>query len=418
MPTRINLHPPTSEHFTLWRLPWQMLMASAPLAILILALLLIPRSPSGSTPLEQLSNTEFFRTLRAQCLSLESSVSVHELKDNFLTNERINDAGLRQIFQSAGLSHLLALSGSQTGPVSAFMCLCAVGFLVACLSVFRPFAEQKILTTIRLCGLLLELIVLACMVGLFQSTGALNKVLSSKITSLLIQPLKVSRTAPAIRGFIVDSRITLTLPWLIAFVLGQNPVHDLSFLLSTLGAHTAQLVSISVAILRSNKDIVQSEKSQFLLSACIKFAGTLSQWIIITALTSTLMCLFCFQLWPVENVFDKILANLVAGPLVLFLITPASLLVITCIALNFDLGLTMASSCLEVGLRMLVVIGESFARESPTANRLATPFLRPGVSVEWYMHPYIGLLLLVVLLAGSLSYIHRFRSTRLRAGVA
>jgi hypothetical protein len=238
--------------------------------------------------------------------------------------------------------------------------------------------------------------------------------LSSKVTLLVLHPIKSSGESSPVKQVLLDTKITILLPWLFACLLGKNPVHDLSFLLSALGANTAQVVSTAIQATWSDAGkIIPGEKSS-LSRITIDAATRLVQWTLITALTSSLMCCFCFQLWPVSNIFDKVLANLLAGPLVLFLITPAALLVIACIALQLEILLIPVCYALDLGLFALVFLAESFSdpKTLPPASTMQFPLA--GASYEWFLHPYLGLCVIILALTGTQIFLNKFRLFRLK----
>ncbi|MEN9530335.1 MAG: hypothetical protein RI932_2208 [Pseudomonadota bacterium] len=414
MTTRINLQHYPPRKLTFRRLPQILFEATAPLALLNLTLMFLPVSHHSNTVLEQVSNSAFFTALRAKCLNLNAPVHLLELKDNFLTNERLSDPELRQTFQSAGLSHLLALSGSQTGPVAWITCVVVISLLIACLSSAQNLAKHSIVRSIRLFGLLTEFATLVCLVGLFQSTGALNRILSSKICCFILEPLKAGLGEFRVHSLLLHPRITLTLPWILAFLLGKNPVHDLSFLLSALGAHTAQVVATLVQTTWAQDDKDSRFKKKRIAKCCFTAAQQVAQWVLITALTSALMCIFCLQLWPIDNMAKKILANLLAGPVVLFLITPSAMTVIISVMFELNSCLALSGFLFETGLEVLLLIAQSFAESETVASAPATAFLRPGSAVAWHMHPYLGLHLLILFLAGIQFHLQRFRVVMLK----
>ena len=146
----------------------------------------------------------------------------------------------------------------------------------------------------------------------------------------------------------------------------QNPSRDLSFVLSVMGGLTANLVDQFVDRILDNPDnekkveIASRKYSRLLDMQPLK---KLIHWTLATAMTSACMSVMTLSLWPSGNLFDKIFANLLAGPCVLFLITPASLLVCLGVVTQAQWLTLSAQKALGFALFVLREIAESFSSD-------------------------------------------------------
>ncbi|MEY2988761.1 MAG: hypothetical protein RJB13_2282, partial [Pseudomonadota bacterium] len=209
------------------------------LLALIAALLSVQESNHRKTLLEGLSNAPTFQYLRMKCDNLEFPAAINHLKDNFLTNKRVNDDHLRTIYRDSGLSHLLALSGGQTVPAAYVISLLFTHCAVMFLRIFTPFIKGRHLIALFFVASIFEIFTLGFLVCLFQATGALSRALSNKWTELLRFCSKFCTcNVSASERWIWKTQLELA-PWIIVWLIHKNPVHDLSFLLSLMGARTA-----------------------------------------------------------------------------------------------------------------------------------------------------------------------------------
>lgn len=355
-----------------------------------LFLLNIPRLWSSETLLECWSSAPFFAELRTDLKSINTTDQVAELKNNFLFNERISDPLLRETFQSAGLSHLLAISGGQTGPAAVFFCTTTAIFILIVMKIIYPSPRFASIQCSRYVILASGLIAVFFLVGLFQSTGALTRVLATQLTALILFFAFRQSHLRQSKNLILLPLLKDVAPWLIALYISINPTDDLSFLLSALGASSAQFVSEMVGRISKSK-----QRTQALKQLPENLFENLCNWILTTSLTSALMCIFCLPLWPASGIAEKILANLLAGPLVLIVITPATIAIIIFQACQFELLRDYTVHILVFGLTTFRTIAEIFGEQLTQPNFIPTArFVRPGVTYAWYNHPYLFLITL------------------------
>lgn len=370
-------------------------MAAAVFSIVIFVLLCLPRA-HNPTPIEISTKIEFFLLLRENLSELTLNEQLNELKDNFLLNQKIKDRELRGTFESAGLSHLLALSGGQTGPAAMAVCFCcAFGFLNG-LALLGYTHRYSLIHATRLFVLLSKLLVIVFLTCLFQGTGALTRILSLEISLLLLFWARQQETAISGHSTIFIASIDAIIPWILCSLLSKNPTDDLSFLLSALGSSTVMLISRVLSRIL-NQSVPPN--TPIFRRLTIRATQLMTHWIATSSLTCVSMCLFCFQLWPIGNLSQKIAANLLAGPVVLLLITPAILAVIVTLSLHCEFLLKAALAFLDFALRLFIKIGEAFAStDSPTGMGASLTWVRPGESYSWNQHPYLSLILITLAL--------------------
>jgi hypothetical protein len=414
MRTRINLKPvafsavPNNQQLN------SIFRHSLPLFLVVLCLLLLPGNNASETPIQSFASLKTFQDLRYKCGTIDVENNLEELKNNFLTNSRIENASLRETFQHAGLSHLLALSGGQTGPAAAFICFSIVGVLIGLLSLKRKMVRFRLILIIGRVGILSELAVILFLVGLYQSTGALNRVFSFRLARIVAYAATFQVRTVVRKHIHMIPHILATLPWMLAFLIGKNPTSDLSFLLSSLGALTAHLSSSVTSLLFSVHKDKTNRKSPPVFRAIKDLVGTIARWITMTALASAIMCIFCFQLWPINNLVNKIMANLLAGPVVLLIITPGALVINVSLLLNSEIILNPATSFFSFGTFVFLKIGQTFAEQGITRDDSSRMLFLKQRHYEWYDHPYLLLLILIICMSGLNHWIHERKIRRLK----
>jgi hypothetical protein len=164
-----------------------------------------------------------------------------------------------------------------------------------------------------------------------------------------------------------------------------------------MGARTAGLVSLWCAPLNKINSTAQVESRTFNLLT--DWLRTIIHWVIVTSLTSALMCLFCAQLWPIDNVIQKVQANLIAGPIVLFLVTPASLIVLAWIILTPTWPPRLLCDFLEWGLSLFHQAALTFSERGGSQNEHQLSFPRTPLESEWFENPYLSLLFIITALS-------------------
>jgi len=358
------------------------------------------------------ARSQFFEGLRNACLNVSGQDEViHSLRRNFLANEKITDQTLLNEFRESGLSHLLALSGGQTTPAAHFICSVFMIFILILLQLFIKVNAFKIIQTLRILTYIVQTATLVFLVGLYQATGALNRTCCTQL-SVGARAAALLSHGEKMRGALWINPLLLASPWLLGFFLHQNPVRDLSFLLSALGAVTSAVMSRSLGLLWGDA------KEECDLSRIFqqRSLNAFFHWILSTAATSSVMCLLTWPLWPADNIFPKIQANIIAGPCVLFLITPASLGV----CLGVLLGLTslekISHHLLDFGLNALHFIAQTFSSVASEEIRAASSVLSPTQTSGPLISPQVTLVLEIVVLTLTLECLNSLRRSRATVG--
>lgn len=370
------------------------------LAALITVLLSVNEPVNHPTLLKGMSDSGFFHAIRARSAEIEFPQTLEPLKNNFINNQRIEDDFLRKIYRDSGLSHLLALSGGQTTPAAYVISLSLTWCAVALMRVIVPVVSSNYMKLIFVFCFALELVTLGFLVCLFQATGALSRALSAKSIEFLNFTNRLHARDKSAAGKRLWKIFFELSPWIVVWLIHKNPVHDLSFLLSLMGAKTAGFVSSLCRLIFSTRSSSNTDETG--MRIVFIWARKISHWVLVTSITSALMCLFCAPLWPVDNIWQKIFANLIAGPIVLFLITPASLILLPWIAL--DAGQPPQPLCvfLELGLFLFHEAALAFSSHADQRPTQSAGFVYNSNNLEWFNHPYLTLLLVIVALSGSL----------------
>ena len=366
----------------------------------LLAFLLSAQGPiHQKTLLKEWSNTQMFQDLRTKCESLEFPATVSHLKDNFLTNKRVSDSQLRAVYRDSGLSHLLALSGGQTAPAAYVISLLLTLCTVTVLRLFAPVIPSKCLNSLFVTSLVFEFLTLCFLVCLFQATGALSRALSGKSIEFFrfYGRLSVADRSTAEQwSWHIAYEFA---PWIVVWLIHNNPVHDLSFLLSLMGARTAGLVAECCARLNQVGTSSQLKSRTFIFIT--RLMRPIIFWVSVTSITSALMCLFCAWLWPIDNILQKVQANLIAGPIVLFLITPASLLILAWIILSPQWPPPLLSAFLEWGLSLFHEAAITFSGQTSAHPTRAHSIPHPTFMTDGFEHPYLPLLATIIAISGA-----------------
>ncbi|NBO37110.1 hypothetical protein EBU99_00840 [bacterium] len=375
-----------------------------PLGIILLLLILFSTGKASLTPMSLWSQNQFFQHLRVQSMHLPFPQQLAPLKDNFLTNERIRDHRLQTTFRTAGLTHLLALSGGQTSPAALAVCRFIFIIIASALSARRAIALSEN-NFLRSLAAFISLSIQLFLLGLYQATGALCRALSNHICHLLFWITLRSMQRENFSDAIIASRTLYCIPWILTWAMSQNPAEDLSFLLSAAGSLMARAVSLCWRYFSERHQLNANPKNP----KCKIYSHIQSVfgWVIVTASTSALMCFCCWPLWPIDSITDKVFANLLAGPVVLLLITPFSLLLSFSLALQIDFLVQTASLGLQYGLKLFLCIASTFSHEDVlhsgfTARVPVTQTIinaeSPILNLDWQNHPYLWLLLEIFIL--------------------
>jgi hypothetical protein len=248
---------------------------------------------------------DFSSFAEQKALLVSSGLQEVNLALNFLANMRKLSFGEAQAFQSSGLLHLLAISGGQVVPIAHGMSA-LIGYILYYMlrKIFFPLRLMQMIFQVKsFSSLVLSLFI--C--GLFGCTGALIRV---SALNYLLRIHFINSQFLVFYSFVpyVFSN-TFYRSFVIVFVslAFGNIFLNYSFLLSAIGASCAQ-ISIYIA-----NYFIKNSKIFHALSA--------------TALTSVFTGII---LLPYSNssILSSCLANIAALPVVCFLVTPLSLLVI------------------------------------------------------------------------------------------
>jgi hypothetical protein len=337
------------------------------LTAVMLFLGVLPTNRAKNTPLHHWSNSELFENLRHELISLPMQSDLEELKRNFLANQRINDPVIKQHFQSSGLTHLLAISGGQTGPAAYAVTHFILLFCLVILNMKRKHVSTTLLKCVRSCGAFLQWGLVFFLVGLYQSSGALGRILACTSIRFLYFNTREAKTEAASYASVL-SCLWPALPWVVIGLVGTNPVVDLSFQLSLLGSLVLRLNSQIVTRYFEKLELRKKEKSHG-SSRVEKHLQAFSVWVMVTAATSCFMSVLCSAYWPSNNTFAQMQANLIAGPLVLLLITPLTLAIDFVVLLNWDLPIPSLLRLFSISLLALKCTAEAFSDEIPAMWR-------------------------------------------------
>ncbi|MEY4064920.1 MAG: hypothetical protein RIR26_1128 [Pseudomonadota bacterium] len=352
---RFNPSAPPSSQLTLL----SALIPTFSLILTVFALMALPKSHPRDTLLVLWSESNLFRVLRKELVTIPIQADLEELKCNFLANRRISDPLLKFQFQSSGLTHLLAISGGQTGPAAFALTHSILSIVILIWGKRQKHISMAALKFIRNGGAILQFGVVLFLVGLYQSTGALGRVLSFTTIKFFLFTAREANSYPASRAVWL-SLLWPALPWLTLALIGQNPATDLSFQLSLLGGLVLKLSSHLVAgCLKENEKKGENENN--FASKMQKLLFTFSIWVTVTAATSCFMSLLCSVYWPSQNIMDQIQANLIAGPLVLIFITPLSLAIDFAVLFQWHMPVSFLCKLFSYALHALKCIAEAFS---------------------------------------------------------
>lgn len=343
------------------------------LVVVMLFLGMLPTNRAKNTPLHHWSNSDLFKNLRHDLISLPMQSDLEELKRNFLANQRISDPVVKHHFQSSGLTHLLAISGGQTGPAASAVTHFILFLCLVILNMKRKHVSTTLLKCIRSCGALLQWGLVFFLVGLFQSSGALGRILAcTSIRFLYFNTREAKTEALSYAGFL--GCIWPALPWIVIALVGANPVVDLSFQLSLLGSLVLRLNSQIVGRCFEKLQMRHQDTAPW-ISQLEKHLQAFTIWVVVTAATSCFMSVLCSAYWPSKNTFAQMQANLIAGPLVLLLITPLTLAIDFVVLLNWDLPTPSLLRLFSLSLLALKYTAEAFSDELPSM-RFNAPSLK------------------------------------------
>lgn len=292
---------------------------------------------------------------------LEPQFRNQGLAKNFLSNERRGlPPDLAADMKNTGISHLLAVSGAQVSfviPIITSGIIRPVGMSLTWWA--KPHVVSKILGYGRA---FVEIFVASFFAALFGATGSLTRVAVFRSASHARIVRKLSLAGAGACRLLPASAISRTIFLVLcAFYLG-NPFSNLSFLLSATGA--------SIAFL----------SSQWLK----KMQNLWQKTILTTIITTASMSLLLAPIFP-SNPGQSILANLIAIPVVTWLITPLSIFLLLVMPPTLE---HLAVTALDLSLDIFRSIAEGLAIHSPVhgttiAQITTSTYLALCMSVLW-----------------------------------
>ncbi len=274
------------------------------------------------------------------------------LAKNFLSNVRELSKPQAQAFRTSGVAHLLAISGGQV----SFLAPLVSGFLVKPFVLlgawhFSPLFLMKMASGVRAAT---ELLTSFFCAASFGATGSLLRVVTQKIA--LSQTFLQRLSLAIFPGDVLLSHASLArvifLALLVPFL--GNPLQDLSFLFSALGAGF-----LALAAKRVGQVMRPSKGSRALTSKAL-------QALAITTVTSGGMAILLMPISATDPL-SSVCANMLAIPLVSAWICPVSLAILLAPWEAVQLFLVPV---LDFGLSILNACASAFAGDA-TGNALS-----------------------------------------------
>lgn len=236
---------------------------------------------------------------------ISSALDEQNLSLNFLANKRKLSFTEAKAFQSSGLLHLLAISGGQVVPIAFLVCYLSAKLLF--LIFYKTIPPNTLMQIIFHISKLISFATALLLSALFGSSGALIRVLtltySTKLPFFQTQHPFFYNLIPYILSQ-PFKKFMLIILMAIAF---GNLFQNYSFLLSALGAACAEF-SIYVS---------------FYFFKDSKIGASLASLVLTSFLTGLVL-----QPFSQVNLLNSCMANILAFPVVSFLITPLSLLIL------------------------------------------------------------------------------------------
>jgi hypothetical protein len=243
---------------------------------------------------------------------LISHLKSQTLAMNFLENKRILTPEENIAFQSSGLIHLLAVSGAQIIPICQLFSTLVLNLLYFC---FRScFHSSKLMNVLFYFKNIVVISIAFLMVGLFSCTGALLRVaFLSSLNDFLKSKKYFSFVSIALPVF-SDCTVRKFIILCCASIFFGNILSDYSFLLSTIGALTVEMLALMINWCCKSMHCNKKIKNIF-ISCLLSFLASF---------------LISILLYPVAHVSLLLssFSNILAAPIVTFVITPVSLLLL------------------------------------------------------------------------------------------
>lgn len=267
------------------------------------------------------------------------------LARNFLTNERSLNFFEQNDFLNSGLVHLLAISGAQVVPIvnaaraaARFAAPSVMNFVSSPQQATRAFRLWREGSSVVLSLFILKI---------FGGSGALGRVFFLTYVSQLILLKNFSFQLSRIFPNISERSISRTFSLVGLAVFAGDPFKNYSFLLSAFGAALSELTFTLLTSAKSFQTLISKVNSMLLTSA------------ICTFFISVLLYPLC------QNaLFPTVIANLIAIPLVTFIITPLSLVLVLVPFKNCDLLIFT----LDAAFSMFKNISATFSTQAFSSN--------------------------------------------------
>jgi len=255
---------------------------------------------------------DLYDQISTKAESLISQLEHKYLAINFLLNQRILSDEQKVSFQSSGLIHLLAVSGGQVLPVARIISLCVIEILYFLLA--KHLCSATLMRTLLFIKHMIGILVALLMTGLFACAGALVRVIFFASMNEFLKSQKIlyfiSFYLPILSDHFVRRCVLL---FLLSLLFG-NAFFDYSFLLSSIGALSVEIIAFSLNF------ILKKIRVSFVLN---KFINP----ILLTFFTSWFVAIILFPVTRVP-IFQSGFSNVLASPIATFLITPLSLILI------------------------------------------------------------------------------------------
>ncbi|WGL58518.1 ComEC/Rec2 family competence protein [Pigmentibacter sp. JX0631] len=247
---------------------------------------------------------DFSDILKNKSISIVANMQEKDLALNFLANIRKLTYHDKLAFEYSGLIHLLAISGSQVSPITNFL----VSEIKYILYLIRRKNSNplKLMNSLYQINIILSIIISFTISSLFGWSGALIRVLSiSYVSKINFSSYLFSIVFSIFPKILLPTFKNCILLIFFSFIFG-NLLLNFSFILSLIGVLSLKLIG------RINN----------IINCKIFFNHIIS-----TILTSFFIGVILFP-FSNCNIFSSCLSNLIATPLVCFIITPLTFLVL------------------------------------------------------------------------------------------
>lgn len=284
---------------------------------------------------------------------------------NFVGNIHKLTTFEKNIFQTSGLVHLLAISGGQILPITALCSAIISKFIFKFFHQKRP--PHEIMKKCYFINSFVNFFLSFFIAILFGGTGALMRVswmnFLRKMNLFHFIYKKIFELQYIFEEVIFDKIILI----FTASILFGNIFSNFSFLLSAIGAACAELCAKLTMLLFSHGKKMFKKKKEFLWLAKSRVLQELS-------MTVTTCILVGIILAPLTNnsILNSCLANIYAIPVVTFLITPLSILSLIIPSQNiiFPIVVNLLDICLGLLKQIAVIFSEETTHLKQNLNLL------------------------------------------------